>query len=303
MSQIEFGELLASLRKEHVDFDTRPWTQGRLAVEVNEIAGAKVVNEDIISNIERGKRQVDANLLHLLATALQLTSGEKREFFLVASGITFSKNSDTKRHELSQQIFAQLLQKVPDVHLPAFIIDSYCDVLAANGAVLQLLDLEAAGMTLADMLTIPCGLNMLQFVFANKAEAFYKPLMQGHWDNYAYQNMMMFKTYSLRYRAKPHFNEILQALSHYSWFRMYWREAYHIEKTHLHNNEHIYLHTPEWGELTYYSANFQTITPCGTLYFCTYNPLTANTADLFTKFVEQAGSMMVPTQDWPSTSL
>ena len=87
MNRVEFGRLIASLRREHEDENDRPWNQERLAREANAVVGAEVLSKYIVSNIERGNRILDEETLLALAAALRLTSGERKEFFLAASGV------------------------------------------------------------------------------------------------------------------------------------------------------------------------------------------------------------------------
>src|SRR6185436_17454386 len=75
MNRKEFGQLLATLRQ---DLD---WTQFQLSEYAD-------VDEAVISQIERGvKKFFEPELLFNLANALQLTTLERREFFLASSGL------------------------------------------------------------------------------------------------------------------------------------------------------------------------------------------------------------------------
>ena len=82
MNQVDFGKLIASLRKEHEGEDGAPWNQEKLSQEANLAAGSSIFSEDIISSVERGRRKPERQTLLALATALQLTSDERKEFFL-----------------------------------------------------------------------------------------------------------------------------------------------------------------------------------------------------------------------------
>ena len=74
MDKKAFGKLLAVLR------DEVHWTQADLAEMVE-------VETGVISNLERGtKKNLEPELLFRLANALGLTTLERREFFLAASG-------------------------------------------------------------------------------------------------------------------------------------------------------------------------------------------------------------------------
>ena len=73
MNRKDFGELLSTLRQ---DLD---WTQFNLSEYAN-------VDEAVISQIERGvKKFFEPELLFNLANALQLTTLERREFFLASA--------------------------------------------------------------------------------------------------------------------------------------------------------------------------------------------------------------------------
>src|SRR5215510_15772133 len=75
MNRRDFGQLLATLRQ---DLD---WTQFQLAEYAE-------VDQAVISQIERGvKKFFEPELLFCLANALQLTTLERREFFLETSGL------------------------------------------------------------------------------------------------------------------------------------------------------------------------------------------------------------------------
>src|ERR1051325_11756531 len=75
MNRKEFGQLLATLRQ---DLDLTQF----------ELAEFADVDEAVISQMERGvKKHFEPELLFQLANALQLTTLERREFLLAASGL------------------------------------------------------------------------------------------------------------------------------------------------------------------------------------------------------------------------
>ena len=103
MNLADFGKLISSLRKEHEDEDGAPWTQKRLAEECGRAGESFVLTENIISSIERGKRNPDRDVLLALAAALRLTSSERREFFLAASGV---EAADLSRRRISPRRYS-----------------------------------------------------------------------------------------------------------------------------------------------------------------------------------------------------
>lgn len=144
MNRENFGALIAALRKEHTDEHLRPWNQQRLAAEANKSAGTEAFSPYIIGNIERGARALDQTSLVALATALRLTSGERKEFFLAASGV---ESWNIARPENSpEDVLNELLVRMGRTYLPAHINDSYGDVLAVNTAAHELVSLTDAGL-------------------------------------------------------------------------------------------------------------------------------------------------------------
>src|SRR5512134_1831882 len=123
MKRNEFGELIAALRQ---DFG---WTQASLS----EFAQ---VEEAVISQIERGvKKHFEPELLFSLGNAFQLTTLERREFFLAASGLDQKQIVRQPSAAMSTDVFnaRKALDKMVDmtrqVRLPAFLCDVYSDVI------------------------------------------------------------------------------------------------------------------------------------------------------------------------------
>src|SRR5512138_2136107 len=144
MNRREFGQLLAALRQ---DLD---WTQFELAEYAD-------VDEAIISQIERGvKKYFEPKLLFGLANALQLTTLERREFLLAASGLDQKQIVRQPSAGMSTDVFNvrrvldKMIELTGQVRLPAFLCDVYGDVIATNNMILSFFKLppefaEAAG--------------------------------------------------------------------------------------------------------------------------------------------------------------
>src|SRR6187402_2242358 len=119
MNRKDFGQLLATLRQ---DLD---WRQSQLAEYAN-------VDEAVVSQIERGvKKYFEPELLFCLANALQLTTLERREFFLAASGLeqnqivrqrTMATNTDVFN---VRKVLDKMVNLTGQVRLPAFVMDAY----------------------------------------------------------------------------------------------------------------------------------------------------------------------------------
>lgn len=292
MNRKEFGQLVKALRKEHRDAEGGFWTQETLAHRAN-------LSPRTIGRIENGTlRKFDKEVLLKLADALLLTSSERQEFFRASAGI--DNKLMVRRSNKPEIVFTQLMKRVGGVALPAFVIDSYCDLIAANAAATALLDINAAGLGLPEMQKRPFGLNMLQFVFSNEAVSFYRERMNEYWPNYAYQNMMVFRTLSFKYRSSNYFQGLLEELLQFPYFRRYWQEVYCQERDHILDNEHIHFNHRLWGPMNFFSTSLTALSSAGELYFWTYVPATQRTTEIFVRIMEQNGSGLFPTSHWPN---
>lgn len=126
MDRFEFGVLIAMLRED------MEWTQSELA----EYSG---LDTAIISQIERGvKKHFDPELLFCLANSFHLTTIERREFFLAASGINEKRLIRQPSAALAtdtvdaEKVLRKMIAIIEAQRLPAFIMDVYSDVLALN---------------------------------------------------------------------------------------------------------------------------------------------------------------------------
>jgi transcriptional regulator with XRE-family HTH domain len=276
MNRKDFGKLIASLRREHEDEEGLPWTQERLAHEANAAAGAQVYNEDIISRIERGKRTFDRNTLLALAAALLLTSDERKEFFLAASEIDVQEIAS---QELSaEEVFSQVIESIRELYLPATVVDAYCNVLAVNRVMLELMNFSSAYDVVSGIQ--PYGFNLLRFIFSEEGSEHFIRLMGDGYDDFAYTAVNIFRTFSLAYRYTDYFHSLLTELRKSRLFKRYWSEIYFLEKEHRFAKVDIRAISPKWGPL---SLNFTTktaFTPAGELHLAVCVPADQKTSNV-----------------------
>jgi transcriptional regulator with XRE-family HTH domain len=291
MDRKEFGKLIAILRQE------LGWTQFDLA-EYSEI------DEGTISNIERGaKKNLEPELLFRLANALQLTTLERREFFLAASGIEQEKivrqpgfDTPTKVFD-AQAVLQELTGLIARFYLPAHLGDVYGDILAVNPALLDLLQLtpEAAQSAAQS----GAGFNNLHFLYGNMA------LQKTFGDALSptiLHSLRAFRESSLRYRTKPRYQRLLKEfrdVKKYPLFERYWRKVItmdHDKETML---DTISTQHPQYGTLTFTSTSAVTITPYGELFLSQYTPLNRETALAFINIMERVGQGVIHLSPWP----
>jgi transcriptional regulator with XRE-family HTH domain len=288
MNRKDFGQLVAALRREHLDNEGKQWTQERLAHEAQ-------IDAEIVGNIERGKRAyLKADMLLGLADALQLTNEERKEFFLAAHA--FEEPEAIYRRKDEEAILRQLVQRVQDVSLPAYVIDNYCDILACNQIVLHLLGLTPEQLRQTNDHSIVAA-NMMRFVFAPEFDQRdYMP----HWHTYAYQNITIFRTLSLRYRTQPYFQALLAELRKWPLFWRYWFKHYEdIERDPVVDNESIVVNASDLGALHYFSTSFTAMTGAGSLVFYTYIPANARTTSVFAEIAQNTERRAYQFGSWP----
>ncbi len=303
MNLADFGKLVSSLRREHEDEDGAPWTQKRLAQECNLAAGSLVFNENVISSIERGRRIPDKDVLLSLATALRLTSSERREFFLAASGVEASDVSRQENHP--DRIFSQVIVRMRDLHVPAAVLDAYSNVLAVNTLLLELLEFaSASGISPGPGYEQPYGYNLMRFVFSEDGSRHFQKLMGDSFPDFAFLAMSMFRTFSLEYRSTPYFQSLFSELRKSRLFRRYWSDIYLREDDHQLGNADIVASTPKWGSLSLFVAIRMAFTVAGSLHLAVFVPSNHNTYDACEKILRQSPSpTVIALAPWPQGGL
>src|SRR5215208_6317875 len=292
MNRKEFGQLLATLRQ---DLD---WTQFELAEYAEE-------DEAVISQIERGvKKHFEPELLFHLANALQLTTLERREFLLAASGLDQKYIVRQPSAAMSTDVFnpRRALDKMVEltgrIRLPAFLCDVYGDVIATNNIILSFLKVPSAYVEVTGQ--TPGGYNTARFNFGKDLVA--RSHVTDNWDQYALNSMRSFRENSLRYRAQPYFKYLMKIFRNqheYPLFERYWKMVSSIEQDKEASTDHFsYLHD-EFGQIKYSSASTISITAFGELFLIQYLPLDESTSRVFEQLAQQAGQGVIKFAPWP----
>lgn len=285
MNRVEFGQLVVVLRREQRDENDKPWTQKKLGEETG-------LGELLIGKIERGERiNLDEDTLLRLATTLQLTSLERREFFFAALDV--DEKQVTRKESDPNIVFNDLLQKMQDIQLPTYTTDVYGDVVAANTCIIELLQISLDYLNRS--YTIPAGFNHIRIGF--DPESGFRQLVGSGWHSVAIHILQLFRGVSLRYRFTNYFAYTMVGLRKYPLFRQYWRQAY-FEDYYWNCLHYDYIH-PKFGSLNYLATPTQALTPSGELYLITYCPISPKTADVFREITEQVGTTAHGLASWP----
>lgn len=292
MNRKEFGELLSTLRQ---DLD---WTQFQLSEYAD-------VDEAVISQIERGvKKFFEPDLLFCLANALQLTTLERREFFLASSGLDQKQIVRQVSAATTTDVFNvrraldKMIELTGQVRLPAFLCDVYSDVIATNKIILSFFKVPPAFLDGADH--VPGGYNTARFNFGKDLLA--RNYVVDNWDSYALNSMRAFRENSLRYRAKPYFKYLMKIFRNpieYPLFNRYWKMVSSVEQDKEVNTDYFSFRHNEFGDIKYTSSSTVSITSFGELFLVQYLPLDARTSQIFEELTQQAGSGVIQFAPWP----
>jgi transcriptional regulator with XRE-family HTH domain len=292
MKRKEFGELIATLRQD------LGWTQFQFAEYAE-------VDEAVVSQIERGvKKYFEPDLLFRLANALQLTTLERRGFFLAASGLDDTQLVRQLSAQTATDVFnvRKLLDKLVSLlgqmQFPAFVTDVYSDVIAANNSILAFFKIPAT--MIENAARIPGGYNSMRLIFGRELVG--RTHVADNWDHYALDTIRAFRETSLRYRAKPYFKYLMKTFrnqTEYPFFERYWRIISSTEADKEINMDSFHYHHNEFGELKYISTSTVSMTSFGELFLNQYLPLDAHTGRVFGQLLRETGQGAVRLAPWP----
>ena len=292
MNRKEFGQLISTLRQ---DLD---WTQFNLA----EFAQ---VDEAVISQLERGvKKHFEPYLLFNLANSFQLTTMERREFLLAASGLDNRQMVRQPSSQVKTDVFhpqktlTKLMHLTGQLRLPAFVIDVYGDVIAANYIVMSLFQITQEWANAGEHL--PGGYSMMRVTFGRDLVS--RNMVADNWDSYALSTMRGFREISLRYRAKPYFKYLIKAFRNpieFPLFDRYWKMVSSLEQDKDTNTDlFTYEHNP-LGPLKYLASSVVTVTPYGELFLVQYLPTDQHTTEVFEQLAREWGQDVASFAPWP----
>jgi transcriptional regulator with XRE-family HTH domain len=296
MDRKTFGQLVAALRKEHFDEDGNRFTQAKLAGVAGENDPQTPLNEIVIGKIERGERAIlDGQTLLNLADALQLTVGERRIFFLLATGL--DDDQIYPDAESDGQILDPVLQMLADIRLPALLLDRYLDVVAANGLLLQLYQMSQ--IDLSPRVGKLGGMNLLDITFSKQFANIRKQMSPEVWHRFAVGNVIYFRRVTLPYRMTDYFASLLAHLRRNREFRWYWEQVFYEEKLYFVGGESYQMGSTISGRFRFMTAPLVTFTPYGNLEIVTHIPRDEATAVAFHEMTQITPAQMYQFASWP----
>lgn len=272
---------MASLRQEI------GWTQNDLA----EQAGLPVA---VISNVERGERRglLKDNILLKLAQGLQLTSLERREFVLAASGVAEQEMIQTgdnpKLSNLQAESFInEMSEKIGYFNVPAFVTDSYSDIVLANSTAIQFYRPPESFLA-ADPGEIGV-FNQMRYVF--HVDSPMKAIQGKQWEVSALLSLRFFRRKTMRVRATRYYSQLMEEFKdekRYPLFtKVYRRMLFELQDDYYHP-----IGQPKDQDESVFTefSVFLATTPFGELHLHYLAPLNQNTSIAFDALYRQAGA-------------
>jgi len=290
MERKNLGQLIAALRRERLDKHLSPWTRQHFARESG-------IDQEILANIETGRRAIFyPDLLLKLAEALQLTSVERREFFLAASGV--DEGDMYLRRRNTGETLHSLLALMGQLQAPAFLVDQYWDMVAINQAIIEIYN------TRPEVLLNPASnpatrFNMMRVLFSDEFSA-QKAMLGNGWEQFAIESAMLFRASSLRYRATDYFQFLYPQLCEFDDFRNYIQRKPR-DDTFL-DNMFITLDNPRLGLIRTISTSLVAATTEGELTLSTFTPLDPQTVQIFANICAQGNPVLTIFPHWPDKS-
>lgn len=291
MQRLEFGTLVAMLRIE------LGWTQAQLA-EHAEIESAT------LSNIERGaKKYFEPDLLFRLANALQLTSIERREFFLASCGLDHSQllrqpsiTNPTNAFE-TEKIIENLINLMSQMYAPAHLGDVFGDVIAVNNLLLETMQVNVTALGTFSQ-NKKSRINNLTIAF--------NPEITSVFHESSNESLIAilraFRESSIRYRAKRRYAELMDELHNmkkYPLFARYWRRVSTFEDDREFMFDPFEITHTVHGTLRFTLTSSVIITSHGELYLSHFTPLDINTTNAIIKIAETAGRNTIQLSQYP----
>ncbi len=246
-----------------------------------------------LGRLERGDRKyLDHQTLELLAKAFKLTNLEQKEFFIAASGL---KDEVLFQNEIPEHQLNNLLSMMESLQVPAFLLDPYGDIIAANTSAVNLFCITQELIDYA--LTIPAGLNHMRFMYSS--DYGFKDIVGSCWREAATFEIYLFRRSTLRYRHKDYFDFIFKALLKEKDFDIDW---YASQRNTMYKNltyEAFNYDHPRYGEVSYTATETIVNTREGDLYLIIYNPADNSTTKVFNTLNGPGKNHAIKLASWP----
>jgi transcriptional regulator with XRE-family HTH domain len=292
MNRKEFGNLVRSLRKTSINATTfKPFTQEEFAQEIG-------VSPNTTIRLETGDPgvKIQRDLLRNMADTFRLTTVERGEFFMTAAGLEEHEITAPKQ-EISLEILNELSGYLKKVQLPAFIHDTFLDIVMVNQIIAYLYNMNINSVSGTPERSFS---NVLTFLLSPEFKNQQK-MIRNH-EAIVQRRILDFRACTLRHRHTVYFDQLFTELCTYPSFENYWGQAIFWEKDQYTDGQHMTLGSC-WGELNFVTTHYRAFTAYGYLSLCIFTPITPHTMQVFCNISQQAGMGYYPVAPWPKEEI
>lgn len=288
MNRAEFGQLVAALRKENIDLlEGKVWTQKRLAERAN-------LPERAIGQIEQGtKMNLEGVVIAQLADALGLTTLERAAFLAAAAEVEVDLYAAIEKRPAD--VLEELLTAARGIRLPAYVYDSYGNLVAINSSMRALSNLPDDLWETGN--ASPAGFTVLRYYFVPESPI--RSFLGINWTQFAVRLVQHFRATSLKYRHTERFQAIFRDLYQYPLFQDFWARTKYADEDLYQRWDGIIYHHPELGPLSYIATEATTLTGREDLFLVTYIPRDQQTMQALETLASRVGTNFHRAVTWP----
>lgn len=286
MSKSDFGRIVAALRKEFRNEFDQIMTQNDLA----DLARMPLIT---LQKIEQGRQtNIKPEFALNLANAMNLASYCRQNFFLASLGLEDKDiiNGKIPLNEILEELKSLLVQ----LQTPAFITNSFGDIMVANPLFFHILDIQPQSLNTGHML---CKLNINRIYYSPEFEVLHS-MMGETYSAFARRRVFLFKALSLKYRNHWYFQKLLPELNRFPKFRQYWQSStFHNEDIYILSNKFTLTH-PRLGPMNFVSLPIQALSEETDLFLYSYQPLDNFTAKVCIQLSNELGTQPIKLARW-----
>ncbi len=287
-----FGKIIEALRKERITYTAsgtaRSWTRKYLADKAN-------LSFSALRDIESGKKAtIRPDEIINLSNALQLTTHERLELILAAS---FVQPKDVLPDcDKGDEPLKHLLPNLQQSQLPAYIVDVYGDVVAANDLIVNLFGFSQENLKYGIGGNIS-RYNIMRVIFSQDLDL--RQRWGASWKKIAEDNILFFRGESLRYRHTKYWHMLFKELIALKDFEDFWRNV--PEKECFPAIRQYTMQYTDTIRLSYLSVSTVVLTEHGNLRFIVYVPTDEKTLNIFLdlKHNMRSSSISYKIAPWP----
>lgn len=288
MNRAEFGKLIKTLRESQKDEDDRQLTQQKLAESTG-------LSEAVIRNIETGRK---ANLqvedLYKLAQSFQLTTLERYRFFSAAAEIDKTKTVSISPQETLHDIVTRL----SNVRFPAYIVDAYHDIVAANIIMTNVFGIQVDPQ---DTAVHPIRFNAMRTLFDPDFGAL--ALTGTNADRVLIETILFFRYSTLLYRGTDYYAYLLKHLNKFKKFKDFWYRVMVFTPDYAVPVHLCHTVNSSFGKLRFVITATEIPTSETELMVINCLPVDVNTSQVFEQIAASVGiKWFYPLAAWPAKS-